>query len=1218
MSPLKLLVKGLLLVVVAVLIGLTALLIILQTHEGQRRASSYLVERLERETRTHIHVGKVKYTFPFHFRFETLSIEQADRPLLSIGSVECLCSLTGLLQGSITISKLQVIDVHLQNPWERAPDAPQSLHPWDAPFLPFYFKIKHLDIQHIRLNEKVVDAWEIPSPIRPILQDALFNIEGVMKHRPFQESIAAHLLITMHPTDSEIVLGTLNVEAQDHELSLSLNCRGLPVYRVISSLPAGSTGDISLQASAPTLAWQRFIQGSSLSDTPIEGHMQLSLLAPLDPSTGMVHLIEPRASLRGRYVLYSKKWVDFLDLEGNSSGVAANGKATWSSNGTSQRGYFQGEAHLSSPLTIGDQPLSIAIENALEWDQEHLHCQTTATTLHTHIESSMTRSASHAIWEGEVAAHIDDIRDMQQFWPIHFSGKGVLLLQLSASSATPERSPQQIIRGQFNGQEIKGDDWSTEELQLSLETDSLPIDEDLLRFSSNLEVTHLRWKEYAVDKLSLHADQKGYLTQRQVTALSLEAKAEHIRSPEATAVQATGRATLNSPFEAMEGTIEIAIADIDTATLHLENVEARSSIRPEQHESSFRIAGEGKWREQFLFLAEGTWSLASGVLEIHADHLTGELGPYSLRLLQQLHIRQSPSLIQLTGLHLEVGEAEIQATGSLERDLLSLSFKTSPMPSALFRFLAPETPFNGRASLMGHLEGSLNDPVGEMKINLQDMQITEDIFATKPLINGRLELRLEKGDVQMKSELNGIGRTPLLLSGTLPVIFCLSPFSVGIDADRPFSLNLNAEGDLNPYLHLFYNDVVDISGQTKIALKFSGSLHDPHIQGYAHFLNGSYESESTGTVLHGIQAHLQGEGSKITLSHFSAQDSKQGMITATGYAILDPSRHFPFDIRLHSSRLFILNSDYASVSATGPLTLIGNIEHAKLEGELTIDHAALHLEQTLPRQIKTVDVKYVNWPEGSGEYTEKKEKPSRIDLNVSLQAAHTVTIEGHHLKSEWKGSITVTGTPQHPQLHGDLRISEGTYDFNGKIFHLTQGNIHFAGPPDKKTTLYVTASKEIDRIRAEIIVKGPVHKPAIHFRSSPPLSQREVLSYILFNRGISDITADQGDQLSQSFISLNSNEQTKASSDFLSRLRNNIGIDRLDFTSPDQENQEFGLQVGKNITENISLSVNQSMTSATPVIAVEARLRKNFKVQAEAGVDANTPVRMSLKWKKDY
>ena len=58
--------------------------------------------------------------------------------------------------------------------------------------------------------------------------------------------------------------------------------------------------------------------------------------------------------------------------------------------------------------------------------------------------------------------------------------------------------------------------------------------------------------------------------------------------------------------------------------------------------------------------------------------------------------------------------------------------------------------------------------------------------------------------------------------------------------------------------------------------------------------------------------------------------------------------------------------------------------------------------------------------------------------------------------------------------------------------------------------------------------------------------------------------------------------------------------------------------MGKHITEDIMVSVNQSVISLSPIIAVEAKLRKNLKAQAEAGVAQDAPIRMSIKWKKDY
>ena len=173
----------------------------------------------------------------------------------------------------------------------------------------------------------------------------------------------------------------------------------------------------------------------------------------------------------------------------------------------------------------------------------------------------------------------------------------------------------------------------------------------------------------------------------------------------------------------------------------------------------------------------------------------------------------------------------------------------------------------------------------------------------------------------------------------------------------------------------------------------------------------------------------------------------------------------------------------------------------------------------------------------------------------------------------------------------------------GMLAHIPRSGFAFLGLGKQSVAEYSyrVASREIDRIQADIIVKGPANKLGISFRSNPPFSQREVLSYILFNRGISDITSNQGDLLSQSFIELNSGEQTQT--DFLSRLRSNIGIDRLDLTASDGESKDMALQIGKYISEKVFVSMNTSLTDATSNrVAIEAKLPKNLKAQAEVGL----------------
>lgn len=873
-------------------------------------------------------------------------------------------------------------------------------------------------------------------------------------------------------------------------------------------------------------------------------------------------------------------------------------------------------------LSLDYQGIPWKAATSFNWnDQKQLtlsHLQIDA--MHSHLQGEMRCFFPEGIWEGSLETHVGNFDDLSHFLSSPIKGDGQCKIQFVAVKDS-DHQKKQGIQAELIGNALRWRDGQAQHLTLHAHVDPLKQKSDFFQIEAWFDGKQMKWKDYVVEQGHGHLIHTIDVTSYNIQHLSTEWLAQNIQWPEGKAKEAKGQAHLRTPLQVMEGDVEFVARQVQTPALQIEELKGSTTVHPNQLQWPFHLQGKGNWKGELLFSLDGNWHYQQDTLKIEATQLSGQFGPYPLQLKQPAQFTQHDAQIKLAGLWLQWGEAELQGDFDQNQEKISSRFKTNPIPSELFHLVASDLPLKGKATFQGHVEGTIHQPKGQFQIDLHQIQITEDIFAKKPFISGRLLLNLDEKGIQLTSNLNGIGNTPLLVSGHFPLIVNLNPISFKMDAQRPFELLLNAEGELDPYLHLFYNDVANLSGQSKIALKLSGQIDHPQIQGHIDFVNGAYESLSTGALYHNIQAHLEGDGSKIILTKMFAQDSKNGQISATGTVNLDAKQHFPFEFQIHPSRIFILDSDSVDISASGRLTLIGNTKHSKIQGELTVDQVSVDLEETLPRQIKRIDIKYVNIPQGQSlpNYVEKQETSSNLELDVKLNAPQNVTIQGKHLKSQWKGDLTITGTPENPQLHGDLRIVQGQYHFNDKTFNLSQGNIHFAGAPDKKTTLYIVASKEIDRITAEIIVKGPANKPVISFRSNPPLPQRGVLSYILFNRGISDITPDQGEQLSQSFISLNTSDQTKSSDNFLSRLRNNIGLDHLDFTSNnDPNNKDFGLQVGKHITEDIMVSAKESTTSVYPIVAIEAKLHKNIKVEAQRGFTDNTPVQMSIKWKKDY
>lgn len=1287
MRVLKIIFKSFLALFLTILIFWTIVLGFLQTKKGQELALNHLKEYFESNTGMQLEVGTVKFSFPLNLTLSDIALSRENHlPIATLHHFEICCAYTSLLNGKVVFTKLHASDINIFHlpPSKIEPSANETL--WDSPFFPFYLKFSSIDLQNIRFSSEAINSLALHQDLKPIISAISFDLQGMISNNPFRNALTAHLQIRTKSDNPQLPHLNLAVDAQNHQLSLSLHLEQMPLQIIQDHYPKDILGTLALYASAPVWDWQNFVQKRNDRTSVIEGHFKLSLNSHTDEPSLLAHMLEDQTTVRSHYRLESTgAWelVDFkaenpsLQIEGGAIvhlqkgilqakvngmlgrlerfnqllGHKINGALSFSAQANGPTSSPHLNMVVESPyLQIDQQSLNLIqakIDAKLDseqvkglWDISFLHqdlpwkfaadfdYQDPATFALSNIliEGMDATIKGHAacyfpefIWEGRLLAESKTLQGLSHFLPSPLKGEGQLNLNFS-QAFDAQQQKQQKIDAVWLGYNLQWNDWQARRLQLQLSLDSLKKEEGYLSIHSHMEGDGIIGQEYAVAQCAFHGDHHFDPQSLTINQIRGDWDAKAIRSKEAVIGQAVGHISLQNPMEAVEGSIEFALREVKTSRMNFSELSGATAFQTAGLSWPFRLQGKGDLNHDLTFNAEGEWGYMNEIISIQANRLTGRFGPYPLTLMQPVHFLMQPNDIQLSKLHLQLGEGELEADFSQKDQQITAQFKTNAVPSELFYFVAPNLPLAGRVSFEGALTGNQDQPKGHFQADLHDVQIIEEIFAQKPFISGKIHMDLDEEGIRLQSELMGIGRTPLIISGAVPMHFSLNPFQIDIRQSLPFNLLINAEGELDPYLHLFFHDSTNLSGHAKIALSLSGQLQSPEIRGNIDLTGGSYESLNTGALYHDIQAHLEGDGSKILLTQFSAQDNKSGSLTATGAVTIDPSLNYPFEFQINPTRVYILDSDYAAISASGPLTLIGDTKKSKLMGELAVEQATIRLEEALPKQIKSVDVQYINLGENDHLPFDEQNgnSNSTVELDIRLQSAENILIKGNHLTSEWKGSINVNGSPDNLQLHGELRVSKGEYDFNGKIFNLTQGTIHFAGDPEKKTTLYVVASKDIDRIRADIIVKGPAQKPEISFRSNPPLSQREVLSYILFNRGISDITSDQGDQLSQSFISLNSSEQTSASTDFLSRLRNNMGIDRLDFTTNDKENNNFGLQVGKHITDNIIVSVNQSMTSLSPVIAVEAKLKKNFKLQAEAGVVEDAPVRMSIKWKKDY
>jgi translocation and assembly module TamB len=543
--------------------------------------------------------------------------------------------------------------------------------------------------------------------------------------------------------------------------------------------------------------------------------------------------------------------------------------------------------------------------------------------------------------------------------------------------------------------------------------------------------------------------------------------------------------------------------------------------------------------------------------------------------------------------------------------------KAVDIPIEYFHPFLPSLAIIGKTSMEASLGGTFANPIADLSLEFDNVKIQDPAFARVPPLKGIFTVALSPDDVKLAGKVIGIPESPVEIDANIPLKLSLSPMSFSWKKESPIAMNILASTDIAPLLHLFSTDTTNITGKAKIALNVSGTIETPNIQGQAELIDGTFEDHETGAIFTHIHANLEGDGSKVLLKELSGMDATRGQLSGSGVIEIDLAKKFPYEIDLIFDKTQFVRLDFAKAVGSGSLKLTGTTEGGLVKGKINSDEIIITIPEQNAALMESVEITYINQPvieKGPTQISPPKTS-FPLNLDVEMDVANNAKISDENLTSEWKGNIKMTGTTTQPIINGEFKILQGQYMFNGKAFKITQGTIAFNGPPEK-TTLYIITAYDLNAIVAEVILKGPIKNPSISFRSNPPLSQREILSYILFGRGFSELSPVEGSQISHSIKNLNTKSQTP---DVLSKIKNTIGIDRIDISrNGGSEANDVSVQVGKYISRGVFVYVNRSITAGSNRLAIEAEVMHNIKLQAEVGDGEDSDSSVLFKWKHDY
>ncbi len=629
---------------------------------------------------------------------------------------------------------------------------------------------------------------------------------------------------------------------------------------------------------------------------------------------------------------------------------------------------------------------------------------------------------------------------------------------------------------------------------------------------------------------------------------------------------------------------------------------------------------EGIW--PFFFHADGTMDSPlqcdlEGSFRKEPELMTLELTKLSGSLLDHPFLLKRPfvweyadAFTALSPLEIEVGQGRLFATGLLSPQRSSGELELNHFPIDLFNLVHPRFALAGQASAKAFVSADTTHIQGTLQVALEEANITHFGKRIPLRTRGTMQAHLEDSHLQIHSLLNASDAQFLDLSASLPVDYTLYPFRLIPRQAAPLAAELIVEGkleDLFDFVNLGFHSA---TGLLSTRLFLSSTLSTPCLQGHLDWLHGTYENYLTGTALSGINAQLIADGTTLKLIQSSASGDRGGDCSVTGSIALKPQEHFPysFDAELHN--LEALHNDMIDCALTGPMYFIGNTQSCTAMGNLLVSRSEITIRDELPVETPVLPVEVVHQTRALNSKTFELKRIFPFHIDVELTADDHVFVTGKGVNSEWEGSVHVTGTNMNIVASGELHLIKGEYDFIGKTFKLSEGQITFHDKPTPSAIISLSGSLALQDMVVSAYLRGPLKNPILTFQSNPQMSTSAILAYILFNKPISDISHPEALQLAQALMSLSNG----AGPDVLTAIRKSLGVDRLTIVAAKPGSDQLAVQIGKYLTKGVMVTLSQSSTSSQVIVEVE--LAKGILFQAESQEEQEG--KFSLKWTHSY
>ncbi|HYX80999.1 MAG TPA: translocation/assembly module TamB domain-containing protein, partial [Gemmatimonadales bacterium] len=386
------------------------------------------------------------------------------------------------------------------------------------------------------------------------------------------------------------------------------------------------------------------------------------------------------------------------------------------------------------------------------------------------------------------------------------------------------------------------------------------------------------------------------------------------------------------------------------------------------------------------------------------------------------------------------------------------------------------------------------------------------------------------------------GTVTLARSDRRPLVaeFVTKPLSAKLEVD---SLDLGVFGPLAP-------SVKQLGGWLSGNLSVQGPADTPRLDGHLQLVDGTASVPATGVHYHDMAAAL-------TFSGDALQVDQMRVLAGAGNAKVDGRVRFTrldhpeLQVAIKTERFPIMNRrDFLEATATGDMHVTGSPAGAVMTGNAHVNQGNAYLERFMRSSgidlsdslyAQFVDTTVLREATGGGGFVSALMDSLRIDSisvdlgdnfwlkspDASIQLAGQLTVRtAPPGESRGEGAVDTTKAEKY-RLVGTVRAMRGFYQMTfapglTREFTIREGTIRYFGSPRTDAELDLNADHMVraangDEIKITAHIGGTLEQPTVGLTSdvTPPLSETELISYLVFGAPTAQAFLGKEEQNSQ-------------------------------------------------------------------------------------------------------